>query len=128
MEYLVIVGIAFVFIAAVTAIAYAQTRSFQSDITAAQVQKIGNRIIDAADAVAYKGPPSRREFKLYFPEGISDINITGQTITFTIVADGGPSEYELRAAANLTGSLRPFNGLHTITVAALNDSVNITDG
>jgi hypothetical protein len=64
---------------------------------------------------------------LYFPELINSIQVANQTIVFTMQGDGGPYEYAVFANTNMTGTIRPFAGTHSVTVEALGNVVNITD-
>jgi hypothetical protein len=129
MEYLMITGIAFMLLIPIILIAYTQSASFAEDVAAAQVQKIGQEIIDGAHEVWYTGPPAKTTRMLYFPDHIQAITISGQTLAFTMSGTGGSYEYAVFSDANLTGSLGTFNGLHRITIEATEDGpVNITEG
>src|SRR6185295_14623963 len=68
MEYLLITAFAFLILAAILLVGYSQTATFSRDVTAAQLQKVGNQITDAANAVYYVGPPAKKTVRLYFPD------------------------------------------------------------
>jgi uncharacterized protein (UPF0333 family) len=128
MEYLLITGFVFLILAAILVVAYSQTSMFNRDVTASQIQKVGNQLVDAANSVYYVGPPARKTLTLYFPELINNITIANQTILFTVQGNGGVYEYAVFASTNMTGTLRPFSGIHVITIEAQSTIVNITDG
>jgi uncharacterized protein (UPF0333 family) len=128
MEYLIITGISFLFLFAIMVVAYYQSATFSTDVAGAQVQKVGNQIVDAADIAYYAGPPTKKTITVYFPDHIKTITISEQTIIFLMEGNGGAYEYPVFAATNMTGSLGSFKGLHTITITAGNGIVNITDG
>ncbi len=129
MEYLIITAIAFMLLIPIVLIAYTQSATFADDVAAAQAQKVGQEIVDAAHEVWYAGPPAKTTRTLYFPDHIQSISIAGQSIVFTMGGSGGTYEYAAFAETNLTGSIMPFNGLHTIVVEATDEgSVNITEG
>ena len=130
MEFLMVVMFAFLILFGILMVAYVQTSTFQADVTAAQVQKVGNSIVDAANAAYYAGPPTKKTITLYFPENINSVVLRNQTIIFTVQSSGGAGNYEYAvfAATNMTGSIRKFSGLHVVTIEALDTVVNITDG
>jgi uncharacterized protein (UPF0333 family) len=127
MEYLLITAFVFLILAGILVVAYSQTATFTRDVTAAQLQKVGNQITDAANAVYYVGPPAKKTIRLYFPELINSIQISNQSIVFTVQGNGGTYEYAVYASTNMTGSLRTFAGTHVIEIEALDNIVNITD-
>lgn len=126
MEYLLVAGFAFVLLVPIIIIAYTQSAQFSTDVTAAQVQKVGSTIVDNVNAAYYAGPPTKRTLRLYFPEKITSITIANSSIIFEV--QGTPRyNYVAFAAANMTGTLRPYAGLHTITITADDPNVNVTD-
>lgn len=127
MEYLLITAFAFLLLAPIIIIAYSQSASFSNDVAAAQVERLGSQITDAINAAYYAGPPSKQTMALYFPDRIDSITIAGNTIVFAMQGAGGKYEYAASAAGNITGTLRPFEGIHRITITATAAGVNITD-
>jgi uncharacterized protein (UPF0333 family) len=128
MEYLLITGFVFLILATIMVISYSQSAAFSRQVTASQIQKVGNQIIDAANAAYYAGPPTKRTLTLYFPELINRVDINNTSLTFTVQGEGGVYEYSISAATNMTGSIRSFSGIHVISVEAQDNIVNITDG
>jgi hypothetical protein len=127
-EYLIITAFAFLLLIPIVLIAYTQSARFTNDVAAAQVQKVGNQIVDAAHQVWYAGPPAKTTLTLYFPDGIDLITIQDRAIVFTMQGTGGQYEYAVYSDANLTGALPTFNGLHNVVVEATGDGVNVTEG
>ena len=128
MEYVMITGFVMLILFGILVVAYSQTAAFSRDVSQSQVQKVGNEIADGANAVYYAGPPAKKTVTLYFPDLINNITIANQSITFNMQSEGGHYEYSVSAATNMTGALRPFAGLHMITLRAQAGIVNITDG
>jgi hypothetical protein len=128
MEYLLITGFVFLILAVILVVSYSQSATFTREVTSSQIQKVGNQIVDAANAVYYAGPPTKKTLKLYFPELINNVTISNTALNFNVQGAAGPSEYSISAATNMTGSLRNFAGIHVISVQAQNGIVNITDG
>jgi uncharacterized protein (UPF0333 family) len=128
MEYLLVMAFVFVILTGILLVAYLQSSSFQTDVSAAQIQKVGNQIVDAANTVYYAGPPTKKTIKLYFPDGIQSISFNNQTLLFTMQGSKGPYEYAVFASTNMTGQLRTNAGLHTISAVAKPGFVNLTEG
>lgn len=127
MEYLLAAAFAFMLLVPIIIIAYTQSSRFSGDVSSAQIQKIGNEIKDAVDAVYYAGPPTKKTLKLYFPENIKSVDINEQTLLFTMYGPDGEYQYTVFTESNISGEIRPFTGIHTITVLAQDLQVNITD-
>lgn len=128
MEYLLITGFVLVIIIAIIAVAYSQSAKFSTDVSAAQIQKIGNGIGDAVNAVYYAGPPTKKTLTLQFPTNINYVALANQSIVFNLMGEGGSYDYVVFTQANMTGWLRPFSGIHVVTVESLGSVVNVTDG
>ena len=118
----------FVLLTGIMFVAYTQSATFSNDVTASQLQKVGNEIVDAVNTAYYAGPPTKKTIKLYFPNNIKEIEIAEQTIVFTVSGVGEEYEYAVFASTNMSGTLRTFSGLHTVTVTAQENIVNISDG
>lgn len=127
-EYLLITAFGFFLIIPIIIIAFSQSATFSSDVTSAQIQKVGNQIVDGANAVYYSGPPAKRTLKIYFPEGITNVEVANSTIQFTVQGSGGAYQYAVFADTNMTGSIGTFSGIHRITLTAQEEDVLITDG
>jgi uncharacterized protein (UPF0333 family) len=128
MEYLLAVGFAFLLLVPIIIIAYTQSSRFSDDVTAAQVQRVGEELVEAVHAVHYAGPPAKKTVRVYFPERVSDVSFQNSTIVFSIQAEGGAYEYAVFSQAVLSGDVREFAGVHVITVEATGGGVNVTDG
>lgn len=127
MEYLLVTGFALLLLFPIIIIAYSQSATFSDDVTAAQLEKVGNEIASAADTVYYAGAPTKKTIKVYFPKNVRDVSISGNTIVFTAGGQGGEFEYAVFSEANMTGSLGTFDGIHVITLIASETQVNITE-
>ncbi len=127
MEYLLVVAFAFFLLIPIILITMSQSARFSSDVTAAQVQKIGNELLDTINSVYYSGPPTKRTLKLYFPNGINNLAFEQSRIVFTVQGTGTTYEYALYAATNISGTIKPFSGIHTITITAGDTYVNVTE-
>lgn len=127
MEYLFIVGFAFVLLIPVIILYFTQSAGIEDEVIGAQAQKVVDELVAAIDTVHYLGPPSKQTLKLRFPKRVLDVTIQDQTIIFTMQGPGGTYDLASSAATNITGEIGTFSGVHIITVEALDDSVSVTE-
>jgi uncharacterized protein (UPF0333 family) len=127
LEFLIVVGFAFLMTIPMFIIFYQQSESINNDVTASQVDKVASEIRDAVDEVFYLGTPSKKSLTVYIPDRVQDITITGNTITFTVDSAGGDYQVVKWAATNISGAIGTGVGIHRITTEAFDDYVSITD-
>ena len=125
MEFLLIMGVAFVMIIPVLILFLTQSQDMQEDVSAAQVNKLADELVDAADNVYYLGTPSKKTIKAYMPNFIESFNFTSNRIIINV--NTGSRQYSIFkvTAANLTGTLSTEVGLHVIEITADNNGVKI---
>ncbi len=75
LEYLMIVGLAFVIIMPMIYMFYSYTISSQEEVSMAKIHKIGVDIVSAAEGVYYLGEPSRSTLNVNMPNGIFNVTI-----------------------------------------------------
>jgi uncharacterized protein (UPF0333 family) len=135
MEYLIILGFAFLLTAPLLIIFYTQSNSINDDVTASQSAKAAAEIIDAADQVYYYGAPSQKTISLYFPQNIKEITCSGKALVMKISAKGGTSEIVSWSAGNISAPppgpaetcLKTYSGNHNIVIRAWEDPLtNLT--
>lgn len=127
MEFLLVVGFAFLMTVPLIIIFYQQSETLSTEISASQINKVAGEIRDAADEVYYLGSPSKKTVTVYMPEGVQSISIGGNKIVFTVESPSGDYELVKWSAANLTGSIQTYNGIHYVSVESHNTYVSISD-
>lgn len=127
LEFLIVVGFAFLMTIPLIILFYQQSESLNTDITASQMDKVASEIRDAADEVYYLGSPSKKTVALYFPEGIQSISFTNNKMIFLVDAPGDDYQLVKWTAANLTGSIQTHKGIHHVTAESFDSYVQITD-
>jgi len=127
LEFLLVVGFTFLMSIPLIILFYQQSETFNTEIGASQVNKVASEIRDAADEVYYLGSPSKRTVTIYMPEGVQNISISGNNIIFSVDSPSGVYELVKWSAANLTGSIQNYKGIHHISVEAHDTYVSITD-
>lgn len=117
-EYLMIVGFAtFVVISLLGISEYYKGRLADHTVTT-QVDRLARELADTAEQVYYLGEPSKTTIKVYVPENIESITITGKEIWFKVRTRGGITDITYSTAVNVIGSLSTSPGLRDITVEA----------
>ncbi len=127
MEYLVIVGFVAVIVIPMLVIFYAYTDSTEDEIVSNQVQKIGLKISDSAEAMYYLGEPSRTKLRAYFPKNINNITIGNNEVVFYVRTKEGVDHVVIYTPVAVQGSLDAHSGYHNINVQSRGSYVEITD-
>ena len=127
MEYLVIVGFVAVIVLPMILIFYTYADCTEDEIISNQVQKIGLKIGDSAEAVYYLGEPSRTKIRSYFPKKISNISIGSNEITFIVNTKEGVDHIVIYTQVPVSGSLDTHSGYHNINIRSRGSYVEISD-
>lgn len=123
-EFVITVGFALLILIPLSVLLYEHTAKTYEDVNNNQAGLIVRKVVDNANSVYYLGHPSTVTLKVYMPEDIEVVNITGREITFRL--DNGGDVVGI-ANVNLTGSLSAESGLKYIKIAAMENYVNITE-
>lgn len=127
-ELIITVGFALLMIIPLTVLMFEHTAQTYKNVNNNQAGLIARKITDAADSVYYLGYPSSLTLKVYMPENIEFINVSGRELVFY---DKSGSEIVSISKINLTGSLSSSSGLRFIRISALENQtpyqVNITE-
>lgn len=122
LEYLLITGFAFMFSIPMIIVFYSQSHQLNEDVTASQADRIASEIVEAADEVYYLGEPSKKTIRVYMPQGVESVTTNGKDFIIRVQSSAGEYEVVKSSAANLSGSLGTFSGIHVVEVEArLND-------
>jgi len=127
MEYLIIFAIAFAMTLPLIIIYAKQTGNIQADVANAQMHKVTSKISNYAEQVYYMGEPSQRTLEITFPNGINSIILQDNLIIFNVTTTDLNYMVMEETDANVTGSIRPFEGIHTLIFKAESNRVVITD-
>ncbi len=124
MEYLLIVGFAFLLLVPLIIIYYTTQQDLNDKISSSQADKIANEIADAADQVYFQGPPTKKTFKVYMPDDVKEVIIADNYVKINLKTFQGTPR---SSVSNLTGTISAYGGLHIIKVRAIDGGVTITD-
>lgn len=125
-EYMLIMGFTALMTIPLLVIYYTYTADTSDSVALSQALQIERKIIDASESVYYLGKPSQTTLKLNFPDRIYSTNISSMEINFKIKTQAGVTEVVQVSSVNISGSLPTSQGLHIVTVAAQDNSVQIT--
>lgn len=127
MEYLIIFTIAFAMTLPLIVIYIKQTGNVQADVTYAQIYKTANKIGDYAEQVYYMGEPSQRTLTIGFPSGINSVTLSDNLIIFNVTTTEMTYDVVKEISANVTGTIKTFEGQHILVFKAESNFVNITE-
>jgi hypothetical protein len=127
MEYLMVFSVAFLMTLPLIIIYITQTQNVRADVTNAEMYKIASKISDYAEEVYFIGPPSQRTINLHFPEGIDSVTLTNNTIIFNVTTADRNYLVEKETIANISGTIKSFEGQHIIVFKAEQNHVTIMD-
>jgi uncharacterized protein (UPF0333 family) len=127
MEYLIIFAIAFAMTLPLIIIYSKQTGNMQADVAQIQIYKTASKISDYAEQVYYMGEPSQRTLYIDFPQGVNSVTINGNLIIFNVTTTDLTYDVVKETSANLTGTIKSFEGQHRIVFKAESNLVNISD-
>jgi hypothetical protein len=126
MEYLVIVGFVAVIVIPIILLFYAYADRTEDEIISNQLQKIGLKISDSAEAMYYLGEPSRTRLKAYFPKNINNITVGNNELVFIVKTKSGVDHIVIYTPIPIQGSIDTHSGYHNINIRARGSYVEIT--
>jgi hypothetical protein len=138
MEYLIVVGIALLFMLPATYFFFSFSKESGREISTSQLDAVGREIVETAESLYYSGAGSKTTLQASIPEGVLSASIVDQReLAFNISSAAGYSELVFFSRVNLTNAqqncqLGPCSiqelasaGAKQIRLTALNSSVMI---
>ena len=110
MEYLMIVGFLTFVIIGTLGIAMYHNNTIRDVISSRQVESMSTKIVSAAETVFYAGEPSKVTIVSYIPDGISEINISDDTIFVTFQSTSGTNKVSFPSNVPITGNISTVSG------------------
>ncbi|RJQ16829.1 hypothetical protein C4573_02070 [Candidatus Woesearchaeota archaeon] len=126
-EYILIVGFAFLLTIPLLLIFNTQSRDMNQGISDAQIIRVADEINAAINAVYYLGPPSTKTVTLYFPQGINAVMSTNTSFWFVMESAFGDYDVPRWPSAPIDVSLKTYEGIHVITITANEFNVSVHD-
>lgn len=125
-EYLIIIGFAFLITVPLTMLFLTESNSTSDTITVAQAEQLTRKIVSAAEAIGYSGEPSFTTLKVSMPKNVDSIIITERELAIRLKTSAGTSDVVEFSAVNMTGNISSVAGTHFIKIQAMKGFVNIT--
>src|SRR3989338_7358329 len=126
MEYLMIVGFVFAAFVPLTVIFYSYTQGSAEEVAAEQLSQIAKEVVDASEAVYYRGAPSQVTLGVYMPAQLKGFSFEKKNLILQYQTKNGIVEVIETSAVNISGSMPTSQGTYALTIKALDDYVNIS--
>ncbi|MBW2981018.1 hypothetical protein KY360_06400 [Candidatus Woesearchaeota archaeon] len=118
LEYMAIVGIATMVAISLLAISYFYSKGTESTINTQQIDRVAKEIVDTAESMYYYGEPSRTTIKAYLPDGINEITVGPDELSFRVRTPSGETDIFYPSSVSLQGNISTEYGFHYITIEA----------
>jgi len=131
-EYMAVIGFASFAIIILIAASFFYQRDVTNQVVLNQVDRLAREIVDSAESVYFLGEPSKTTIKANIPQNVESVTVEPNAINFQVKVTGGETSISYPSSINLSGSIRNYEGVHTITLETkcselLGCYVNITD-
>lgn len=126
MEYLLIFGLVLGMVTPIWIYVASLERHAGNELFLSYAQIAADRLADTADLVYSQRPPAKLRVKIYVPNSVDDVNITGRMVIFTVQTDSGPTDVYSVSRSDLQGSLPSREGNYWVDVEAFDSYVNIS--
>lgn len=125
-EYMLIIGFATLLSVPLLLIYYSYTSESSETVAISQALQIARKVVDASESVYFLGKPSQTTLRISFPDMISSTNLSSKEVVFKIKTKNGITDIVQVSSVNMSGNLPKSQGIHTITVQAEDNYVQIT--
>jgi uncharacterized protein (UPF0333 family) len=126
LEYMVLIGFITLTTIPLILIYYTFTQESGDEISAAQVNQIGKRIVEAAESVYYLGEPSQTTLRVNIPGQIKSAGLSDYEVVFNVTTNSGIAEIVQSSSVNITGTLPLNKGTYTLTIKAESNGVKVS--
>jgi hypothetical protein len=125
-EYLIVIGFVTFVVITILMMSYFYSGSIKDSMISSQIEDFAKKVISSSESVFYSGEPSRTTITCYLPDGVQDINVTGNNIVFTFYTSSGINKIAFSSNVPLVGSISSSPGLKRLKLEANQDEVNIS--
>ena len=126
-EYLMIVSFVVFFIIVVSGIAFFYASEIRETIKFRQIESFSNKTTSLAESVYFSGEPSRTTMTGYLPEGVVNIEISGNDIIYDVSAIGGEAKIAYSSSVALEGNITTNSGVKKLYLTARTNDVMISE-
>lgn len=126
MEYLMVMGFVLTALTPLVVVYYVYTQSSTEELVSSQLAKIAREIVDSAEEVYYLGTPSQISMRVYVPDDLENVQVSGNQFVLIMDTTSGPAEIVETSAVNISGSFPLTEGVYTVTIKAVDGYSNIS--
>jgi uncharacterized protein (UPF0333 family) len=125
-EYIIIVSLVIAFLIPVWGYIGGVKRQANTQLMFSYAQNAVDRIVDTAELVYSQGPPAKLRIKVYIPQGVENINVTGYMARMGISLEGQYSDVMAASSAPMNGTLPTIEGSYWVSIEAADNHVEIS--
>jgi uncharacterized protein (UPF0333 family) len=126
MEYLMVMGFVLAALSPLVVVYYIYTQKSTDELVASQLSKIAREAIDSAEEVYYLGSPSQVSMRVYIPDNLEGVQVSGRQLVLIMNTANGPAEIVETSAVNISGSFPLTEGVYVLTIKAINGYSNLS--
>ncbi|MBD3252165.1 hypothetical protein GF386_00345 [Candidatus Pacearchaeota archaeon] len=126
-EYLIIMSFVVLAVTGIIIITYVYSGVVKDRIKMNQLENCANKIISTAEAVFYKGVPSKATINCYLPENIAGAEIDENSVIFSVYTHSGEASIAFPSNVPISGTLKAKQGIRKIEINALKGEASVTD-
>jgi len=125
-EYLVVVGFVTMVVIGILGVAIVFSGTIRDRIRITQIDNFANKVISVSESVFYAGEPSKATVFGELPEGVTDIEISENSLIVSVSTDTGQNKLMYVSKVPMQGSISPGGGTKKVSVVANEDYVEIS--
>jgi len=122
-EYLIIVGFITFFIVVILGLALIYSSQIRDTIKMNELEKFAKKTISSSETIFYAGEPSKSTISVYLPSGVTDIQLIGNEMLFTISLSSGINKISYTSKVPIEGNISTIDGIKKIQLTASSDRV-----
>jgi uncharacterized protein (UPF0333 family) len=126
-EYVLIMGFSLLMLMPLMTIFIYNNNSFNEDVAIRECGKALSSIITTSETVQYLGEPTQKTIRVYLPNNIINTTFNNRQASITLLLNGKAQEIIKSSNINMTGNITIHQGIHTLRIRAINNTVMITE-
>jgi hypothetical protein len=124
-EYIVIAMVFIAFIIPIWTYVSGMQVSAIEQLSTSYAKNTVDNIASTADLVYSQGPPAKVPLKIYVPNGVESVSVSGGMISIRLVVSSGHTDVFAMSTATLNGTIPTEEGTYYISMEAVGDYVQI---
>lgn len=126
-EYLILISFITFIVLTILGVATFYTSKVQDTVKFDEIEKSAKKIVYAAETTFYSGAPAKSTIEVYFPGGITDVEISENHLIFRVSSGSGENVIAYPSSVPIEGTISPNEGLKIIRVTAEDDGIIISE-